>query len=146
MAQVLQDVAEMAVSFERSRGYSLPPFEINQTTAYNSQHPSKSQHFKTNKLYMNEAQTFHTKSEKIKLWEHQGNHLKKDCPMVKASQDKSKHSRFQDNKDRQHKLLKSFQKKFLSKKESVNELAETSKNEEISEKSIGTSSSVSLRN
>ena len=36
MAQVLQDVAEMAVSFERSRGYSLPSFEINQTTAYSS--------------------------------------------------------------------------------------------------------------
>ena len=29
MAQVLQDVAKMVVSFERSRGYSLPSFEVN---------------------------------------------------------------------------------------------------------------------
>ena len=50
MPQVLQDVAEMAISFERSRGYSLPSFEINQTTAYSNQHPSDSQHYKTNKL------------------------------------------------------------------------------------------------
>ena len=41
MAQVLQDVAEMAIGFERSRGYSLPSFEIDQTTAYSNQHPSK---------------------------------------------------------------------------------------------------------
>ena len=33
MAQVLHDVAEMAVSFERSRGYSLPSFEVNHSTA-----------------------------------------------------------------------------------------------------------------
>ena len=28
MSQVLQDVAEMAVNFKRSRGYSLPTFEV----------------------------------------------------------------------------------------------------------------------
>ena len=44
MGQVLQDVAEMAISFKRSRGYSLPSFEINQTTAYSNQHTSNSQH------------------------------------------------------------------------------------------------------
>ena len=51
MAQVLHDVAEMAVSFERSRGYSLPSFEINQTTAYSSQNPDSNQHYRTNKLH-----------------------------------------------------------------------------------------------
>ena len=29
MAQVLQDIADMGVNFERSRGYSLPTFEVN---------------------------------------------------------------------------------------------------------------------
>ena len=53
--------------------------------------------------------------------------------MVKASQGKPKHPRFQDNKERQHNLLKSFQKKFLNKKESVNELAETPEDNEISQ-------------
>ena len=53
--------------------------------------------------------------------------------MVQASQGKPKHSRFQDNKERQCKLLKSFQKKILNKNESVNELAETSEDEEITE-------------
>ena len=34
MAQVLQDIAEMVINFERSRGYSLPSFEVNHTSAY----------------------------------------------------------------------------------------------------------------
>ena len=55
MAQVLQDVAEMAVSFERSRGYFLPSFMINQTTAYSNQHPRNSQHYNTNKQYPKET-------------------------------------------------------------------------------------------
>ena len=101
MAQVLQDVAELTISFERSRGYSLPSFEINQTTAYSNQKPSDSQHYKTNKLYTKETKHSHTKTEKIKCWECQGDHLKKDCPMIQAGQGKSKHSRFQDNKERQ---------------------------------------------
>ena len=40
IAQVLQDVGEMAVSFVRSRGYSLPSFEVNQTSAYSSKNPT----------------------------------------------------------------------------------------------------------
>ena len=101
MTQVLQDVAEMAVSFERSRGYSLPSFEINQTTAYSSQNPNSNQHYKTNKLYVKDIQHCHTKLKKIKCWECQGDHPKKDSPMVNTSQGKSKHSRFQD-KERHH--------------------------------------------
>ena len=46
--------------------------------------------------------------------------------MVKTSQGKSKHSRLQDNKERQYKLFKSFQNKFLNKKESIDEVAEAS--------------------
>ena len=115
MAQVLQDVAEMAISFERCRGYSLPSFEINQTTAYSSPNPNSSQYYRANKLYVKETQP-QPKPEKFKCCECQGDHLKKDCPMVKTSQGTSKHSRFQNNKERQHKLFKSFQKKILNKK------------------------------
>ena len=59
--------------------------------------------------------------------------LSKIAPMVKASQGKPKHLRFQDNKEKQCKLLKSFQKKFLYKNESVTELAETPEDDEISQ-------------
>ena len=125
MAQVLQDIAEMAVSFERPRGYSLPSFEINQTTDYNSQNPNSSQHYRTNRLHTKETQQPQPKPEKFKCWQCQGDHLKKAYPIV-TSQSKSKHSRLQDNKEKQCKLFKSFQKKILSKKESFNEIAEAS--------------------
>ena len=116
ITQVIQDVAEMAVSFERCRGYSLPSFEISQTTAYSNQCSSDSQCYKTKKLYTKETQHSYTKAEKIKCWECQADHFKKGCPTVKTSQGKSKHSRFQDNKERQCKTLKSFQKKSLTKR------------------------------
>ena len=126
MAKILQVFAEMAISFERSRGYSLPSFEINQTVAYSSQNPNSNQHYKTNKLYVKDIQNCHTKPKKFKCWECQGDHLKEDCPMVNTSQGKCKHSRLQDNKERQCKLFKSFQRKFLNKKESINKIAEAS--------------------
>ena len=97
MAQVLQDVAEMAVSFERSRGYSLWSFEINQTTAYSSPNPNNNQHYWTNKLYVKETQQPQLKPEKFKCWQCQGDHLKKDWPIV-TSQGKSKHDSSKDNK------------------------------------------------
>ena len=36
MSQVLQDIADMAVDFKRSRGYSLPTFNIQYISASNS--------------------------------------------------------------------------------------------------------------
>ena len=36
MAQVLQDVADMAVDFKRSHGYSLPMFDIQYVSSTNS--------------------------------------------------------------------------------------------------------------
>ena len=36
MLQVLQDVADMTVNFERSHGYSLATFEVNQASSYNN--------------------------------------------------------------------------------------------------------------
>ena len=115
MVQVLQDVAEMAIHFESSGGYFLLSFEINKTTAYRSQNPNSNQHYGTNKLQTKETQQPQLKPEKFKCWECQGNHIKKECPMVNTSHGKSKHSRFQDNKEKQCKLLKSFQKQFLNK-------------------------------
>ena len=115
----------MAVSFERSRGYSLPFFEINQTTAYSSQNPNSNQYCRTNKLHVKETQQPQPKPEKCKCWQCQGDHLKKDGPIV-TSKGMSKHSGFQNNKGRQHKLFKSFQKKILNQKESISEVAEVS--------------------
>ena len=125
VAQVLQDVAEMAVSFKRSRGYSLPSFEVNQTSTYSSKNPTSYQHHSTNKLHMKETQQPQTKPKKLKCWQCQGDHVKKDCPIV-TSQSRSKHSRLLDNKEKQCKLFKSFQKKIQNKKGIVNEIAKAS--------------------
>ena len=46
MSQVLQDVADMAVDFERSHGYSLPAFKVhyvsssNSSSSYGSKNPA----------------------------------------------------------------------------------------------------------
>ena len=42
MAQVLQDVAEMAIDFERSCGYSLSKFDIQYASSANSSSPYRS--------------------------------------------------------------------------------------------------------
>ena len=42
MAQVLQDIADMAMDFERSHGYSLPTFEVQYNSASNSSNCYKS--------------------------------------------------------------------------------------------------------
>ena len=118
MAQVPQDVAEMVISFERSRGYSLPSFEINQTTAYSSKNPTSNQHYSTNKLHMKEIQQPQYKLEKLKGLQCQGDHLKKDCPIV-TSKSKSKHSRLQNNKEKQCNLFKSFSEKNSRTKKKV---------------------------
>ena len=80
MAQVLQDITEMAINFERSRGYSLPSFEVNHTSAYSNHNPNHSQHNRSSKLPRNETQQSNLRLEKLKCWHCQGNHLKKDCP------------------------------------------------------------------
>ena len=36
MVQVLQDIADMAINFERSWGYSLPTFDVNQVSSSNN--------------------------------------------------------------------------------------------------------------
>ena len=105
MAQVLHNVAEMAVNFERSRGYSLPSFDINHTTTYSSHNPNSNQHYRSSKLPTKETQQPHPKPKKFKCWQCKGDHLKKDFSTV-TNQSRSKHSRPQDNKENQCKLFK----------------------------------------
>ena len=54
IVQVLQDVADMTVNFERSRGYSLPSFEVNHTSSYNN--CNSSQFYRSNKSSTKETQ------------------------------------------------------------------------------------------
>ena len=56
MAQVLQDIAEMAVNFKRSRGYSLPSFVVNHTSAYSNYNSNNSQHYRSSKPPTKETQ------------------------------------------------------------------------------------------
>ena len=122
----------MAVSFERSRGYSLPSFEVNHTTAYNSHYPYSNQHYRFSKLPAKHSQQSQPKPEELKCWQCQGDHLKKDCPTV-TNQSKSKHSRLQDNNEKQCKLFKSFQKRLQNRKESTYEIAKASDNDSSEE-------------
>ena len=46
MVQVPEDVAEMAVSFKRSTGFSLPSFEVIKTSVYSSKNPTSYQYYK----------------------------------------------------------------------------------------------------
>ena len=85
MAQVLQDVAEMAISFERSRGYSLPSFKINQTTAYSNQHPSDSQHYKTNKCTQQTHSTPMLKQRSLNAGNAKVTILRKIAPWYKQA-------------------------------------------------------------
>ena len=74
MVQVLQDVTDMEVNFKRSKGYSLPSFEVNHTLAYNSCYSN--QHYRSSKPRTKEAQQPNLRLEKLKCWHCQGDHLK----------------------------------------------------------------------
>ena len=113
MAQVLQDVTDMAVNFERSRGYSLPSLEVNHTSAYSN--CNSNQHYRSSKLATKETQQPNLRLEKLKCWHCQGDHLKKNCPTVNP-QGKSLHSKPQFNTEKQYKLIRPFQKGFRTKK------------------------------
>ena len=66
MVQVLQHVAEMAVIFERSRGYLLPSFEVNHTSAYSNHNFNNNQHYRSSKLPTKETQQPHQRLKKLK--------------------------------------------------------------------------------
>ena len=75
MAQVLQDVADMAIDFKRSHGYSLPTFDVQYVSSTNS-----SSSYRSNKPPTKGIQQKSTGLEKPKCCHCQGEHFKKDCP------------------------------------------------------------------
>ena len=75
MAQVLQDVADMAVDFQRSCGYLCPTFDVQYVSSANS-----SSSYRSNKPPTKGIQQLSTQLEKPKCWHCQAEHLKKDCP------------------------------------------------------------------
>ena len=123
MVQVLKHIADMTVNFKRSRGYSLPSFKVNHTLAYNNH--NSNQHYRSSKPPTTEIQQPNLRLEKLTWWHCQGDHLKKDCPTV-PNQSKSLQSKPQINKEKQCKLIKSFQKRFQNRKEQVNEITTAS--------------------
>ena len=128
MAQVLQDITEMAVNFKRSRGCSLASFEVNHTSAYSNCNSNNIQHYRSSRLPTKETQQPNLRLEKLKCWHCQGSHLMKDCPTV-PNQSKSLHSKPQVNKEKQCKLIRPFQKRLQGKKENINEITTVSINE-----------------
>ena len=75
MAKVLQDVADMAIDFKRSHGYSLPTFDIQYVSSTNS-----SSSYRSNKPPTKGIQQLSTQPDKPKCWHWQVEHFKKDCP------------------------------------------------------------------
>ena len=121
MAQALQDIADMAVYFQRSWGYSLPTFEVNQMSSYNN--GTSSHFYRSTKPPGREAQQLSSKADKPKCWPWQGNHLKKDCPTT-SQQNSSLQSKPQINKEKQCNFIKSFHKRFQDRKSQVNEISQ----------------------
>ena len=124
MAQVLQDVADMAVDFERSRGYSLPTFDVQYISASNS-----STSYRSNKPPTKSIQQSSTQPDKPKCWHCQGDHFKKDCPTA------PKHGspKYKTTKEKQHNLIKTFHKRFQDRRQ-INKIstpAEDNSNEEF---------------
>ena len=75
MSQVLQDIADMAIDFERSCGYSLPTFKVQYISPANS-----SSSFRSNRPSTRNVQQLSNQQEKPKCWHCQGDHYKKDHP------------------------------------------------------------------
>ena len=126
MAQVLQDIMNMAVNFKRSRGYSLPSFDVNHILSYNNHNSSLL--YRSSKSSTKETPQSNVKPEKLKCWYCQSDHLKKNCPSAPHQTD-SLQSKSNIGKDKQCKLIKSFRKRFQCRKEQVNEITTASEDD-----------------
>ena len=100
MSQVLQDVADMAIDFERSCGYSLPTFEVQYVSSANS-----SSSYRSNRLTTKNTQQPSARQEKPKCGHCQGEHYKKDCPTAPKQ---SSPTKYKSTKEKQCNLIKTF--------------------------------------
>ena len=114
MAQVQQDVADMAIDFKRSCRYSLPTFKVQYVSSTNS-----SSSYRSNKPTTKSTQQPSTRPDKPKCWHCQGEHYKKDCPTTPKQ---SSPSKYKSTKEKQHNLIKTFHKKFQDKRQ-INEIS-----------------------
>ena len=131
MAQVLQDITDMAINFERSKGYSLPTSEVNQASSYNN--CSSVNSHRSTKEPVKGIQQISLKTDKPKCWHCQGNHLKKDCPTT-PQQSSSSQPKYHFTKERQCNLIKSFCNKFQDRKSQINEITVSSENNSFDDK------------
>ena len=129
MSQILQDVADMAIIFERSQGYFLPTFEVNQASPYNNCSSVNSYRSTKGKGIQQSS----LKTDKPKCWHCQGNHLKKDCPTT-PQQSSSSQTKSHFTKERQCNLIKSFCKKFQNRKSQVNKITVSPEDESFDDK------------
>ena len=114
MAQVLQDVPDMAVDFKRWCWYSLPTFKVQYVSSTYS-----SSSYRSNKPTTKSTQQPSAWQEKPKCWHCQGEHYKKDCPTAPKQ---SSPSKYKSTKEKQHNLIKTFCKKFQDKRQ-INEIS-----------------------
>ena len=103
-SQVLQHVADMAVDFKRSCGYSLPKFEVQYISLTNS-----SSSYRSNKLTTRNVQQPSNQQEKPKCWHCLGEHYKKDCPTAPKP---SSPPKYRSTKEKQCNLIKTYHKMF----------------------------------
>ena len=113
MSQVLQDIADMAIDFERSCGYSLPAFKVQYISPTNS-----SSSFRCYKPSTINVQQPSNQQENPKCWHCQGDHYKKDCPTTPKP---SSLPKYKSTRKKQSNLIKTYRKKFQDIRQ-VNEL------------------------
>ena len=113
MSQVLQDVSDMAIDFERSQGYSFPMFEVQYVSSTNS-----SSSYRSNKPATRNILQPSNRQEKPKCWHFQGKHYKKDCQTAPKP---SSPPKYKSTKDKQCNLIKAYHKKFQDRRQ-VNKL------------------------
>ena len=116
MAQVLQDIADIAVDFVRSCGYSLPTFNIQYISASNS-----SNYYRSSKPLTKSVQQSSTWPDEPKYWQCQGDHFKKDCPT--GPKQGSPQPRYKTTKEKQSNLIKTFCKRFQDRRGQINEIS-----------------------
>ena len=130
MVQVLQDIADMVINFERSQGYSLPTLDINHITSSNNYSSVNS--YRSIKPPTKHIQQPSVKVDKPECWHCQGDHLKKDCPIT-PHQSSSSQPKYKLTKERQNNLFKSFHKKFHDRRSQVNEISIPSEDDSFEE-------------